>query len=35
MIETNTFGATSVVLAEYDLQDRHREMNLAAAKIGD
>ncbi|MDQ0875370.1 5-methyltetrahydrofolate--homocysteine methyltransferase [Paenibacillus sp. V4I3] len=33
MIETNTFGTTSVVLAEYDLQDRHRELNLAAAKI--
>ncbi|UKS28997.1 methionine synthase [Paenibacillus sp. HWE-109] len=33
MIETNTFGTTSVVLAEYDLQDRHRELNLAAAKL--
>jgi 5-methyltetrahydrofolate--homocysteine methyltransferase len=33
MIETNTFGATSVVLAEYDLQDRDREINLAAVKI--
>ncbi|WP_261300980.1 methionine synthase [Paenibacillus andongensis] len=33
MIETNTFGSTSVVLAEYDLQDRHRELNLAAAKL--
>lgn len=33
IIETNTFGATSVVLAEYDLQDRAREINLAAAKL--
>ncbi|TXK85377.1 methionine synthase [Paenibacillus sp. N3.4] len=33
MIETNTFGSTSVVLAEYDLQDRHRELNLAAVKL--
>lgn len=33
IIETNTFGATSVVLAEYDLQDKTREINLAAAKL--
>lgn len=33
MIETNTFGATSVVLAEYDLQDRTREINLEAARL--
>ncbi|WP_410768599.1 methionine synthase [Fontibacillus sp. BL9] len=33
LIETNTFGGTSVVLAEYDLQDRTREINLAAARI--
>ncbi len=33
IIETNTFGATSVVLAEYDLQDRSEEINLAAAKL--
>lgn len=33
IIETNTFGATSVVLAEYDLQDRSREINLVAAKL--
>lgn len=33
MVETNTFGATSVVLAEYDLQDRARELNLAAARL--
>ncbi|MCM3339935.1 methionine synthase [Paenibacillus sp. MER TA 81-3] len=33
ILETNTFGATSVVLAEYDLQDRARELNVAAAKL--
>lgn len=33
IIETNTFGATSVVLAEYDLQDRTRELNLAAGRL--
>ena len=33
MVETNTFGATSVVLAEYDLQDKVAEINIAAAKI--
>ncbi|WP_195570721.1 methionine synthase [Paenibacillus sp. 1001270B_150601_E10] len=33
IIETNTFGATSVVLAEYDLQDRSRELNLAAGRL--
>jgi 5-methyltetrahydrofolate--homocysteine methyltransferase len=33
IIETNTFGATSVVLAEYGLQDRARELNLAAARL--
>lgn len=33
IIETNTFGATSVVLAEYDLQDRAREINLANARL--
>ncbi|MCY9515910.1 methionine synthase [Paenibacillus apiarius] len=33
ILETNTFGATSVVLAEYDLQDRARELNLTAAKL--
>ncbi|OPA74665.1 methionine synthase [Paenibacillus selenitireducens] len=33
IIETNTFGATSVVLAEYNLEDRTREINLAAAKL--
>ncbi|AHV97718.1 methionine synthase [Paenibacillus sabinae] len=33
LIETNTFGATSVVLAEYDIPQRAREINLVAAKI--
>jgi 5-methyltetrahydrofolate--homocysteine methyltransferase len=32
-IETNTFGATRVVLSEYDLQDKVAEINIAAAKI--
>lgn len=30
---TNTFGASSVVLAEYDLADQDYEINLAAAKL--
>src|SRR5438105_2630439 len=34
VVETNTFGATRVVLAEYDLQDKVAELNIAAAKIG-
>jgi 5-methyltetrahydrofolate--homocysteine methyltransferase len=33
IIETNTFGATSVVLAEYDLAHRTDEINRAAARI--
>ncbi|PLX28700.1 MAG: methionine synthase, partial [Ignavibacteria bacterium] len=33
IIETNTFGATSVVLEEYDLGDRARELNVLAAQI--
>lgn len=33
LIETNTFGATSVVLADYDIQERAREINLVAAKL--
>ena len=33
IIETNTFGATAIVLAEYDLQHLTREINLAAARI--
>jgi len=33
LIETNTFGATSVVLAEYDIPQRAREINLVAAEL--
>src|SRR6185503_9804968 len=33
VVETNTFGATRVVSAEYDLQDKVAEINIAAAKI--
>jgi 5-methyltetrahydrofolate--homocysteine methyltransferase len=33
VVETDTFGATRVVLAEYDLQDRVAEINIAAVKI--
>ena len=33
LIETNTFGATSIAQADYALADRAREMNLAAARI--
>jgi len=33
VIETNTFGANEIVLAEYDLQDRVAEINREAARI--
>jgi len=33
VIETNSFGSTSIVLAEYDLQDRAYELNFKAAQI--
>ncbi|MEP6972410.1 MAG: homocysteine S-methyltransferase family protein, partial [Betaproteobacteria bacterium] len=33
MVETNTFGATSVAQADYDMADLAREMNLASARI--
>jgi 5-methyltetrahydrofolate--homocysteine methyltransferase len=33
IIETNTFGATSVSLADFALEDRVREINLAAAAL--
>jgi 5-methyltetrahydrofolate--homocysteine methyltransferase len=33
IIETNTFGGTSIVLAEYGLQDRVLELNETAARL--
>lgn len=33
MVETNTFGSTPLVLAEYGLQDRALELSAAAARI--
>mgnify|MGYP001164619981 FL=1 len=33
IIETNTFGATSIVLKDYDLEDRAEELNIAAAQL--
>lgn len=33
IVETNTFGAASVVLAEYDIPEKAREINLAAAAL--
>ncbi|MCR8842820.1 methionine synthase [Paenibacillus sp. SC116] len=33
LISTNTFGSTSLVLAEYDIQHRARELNLEAARL--
>ena len=33
VIETDTFGATSLVLAEYDLQDQTYELNVKAAQL--
>ena len=33
VIETNSFGGTSIVLAEYGLQDRAYELNFKAAQI--
>ncbi len=33
VVETNTFGATRVVLGEFDLADRIAEINLAAVKL--
>jgi 5-methyltetrahydrofolate--homocysteine methyltransferase len=33
VIETNAFGATRIVLAEYGLEDKVAEINLAAARI--
>jgi 5-methyltetrahydrofolate--homocysteine methyltransferase len=33
IVETNTFGATSLALADFGLDDRARELNLAAARL--
>jgi 5-methyltetrahydrofolate--homocysteine methyltransferase len=33
VVETNTFGSTRIVLAEYGLEDRTAELNLAACKV--
>jgi len=33
VIETNSFGASSITLAEYGIADRAHELNLAAARI--
>ncbi len=33
IVETDTFGATRVVLAEYELQDKTHEINRAAAQL--
>ncbi|MFM9010355.1 MAG: homocysteine S-methyltransferase family protein, partial [Planctomycetota bacterium] len=33
IVETNTFGATSVALADFGLQQHTREMNLVAARL--
>ena len=33
VITTNTFGACGLKLEDYDLQDRVREINIAAVKV--
>src|SRR5205807_6594967 len=33
VVETDTFGATRVVLAEYELQDKVAEINIVAARL--
>src|SRR5271167_1011642 len=33
IVETDTFGGTGLVLGEFDLRDKVREINLAAAKL--
>ena len=33
LIETNTFGATTIAQADYDMADLARDMNLASAKL--
>ncbi len=32
VVETNTFGGSSIVLGEFDLRDRVREINVKAAQ---
>src|SRR5258708_39524043 len=34
IVETNTFGGTGLVLGEFDLRDKVREINLKAAHFG-
>jgi len=33
LVETNTFGATSIAQADYDMANLAREMNLASARL--
>src|SRR5438105_11257398 len=33
IVETDTFGGTSIVLSEFNLQDRTHELNVAAARL--
>src|SRR5271170_3360974 len=33
IVETNTFGGTGIVLGEFELRDRMREINLKAAEL--
>lgn len=33
IVETDSFGSSDIVLAEYDLADRVRELNIAAARL--
>ncbi|WP_233581367.1 methionine synthase [Acidipila sp. EB88] len=33
VVETNSFGSTRVVLAEYELEDRTRELNIESARL--
>ena len=33
VVETNSFGSSSIVLAEYEIQDKTRELNIVAARL--
>src|ERR1019366_8939374 len=33
LVETDSFGSSRIVLAEYELEDRTRELNIAAARL--